>query len=83
MFRLHNDVVLHSNWLLSIQRVLDELGMSHLWLSQNVYSHSSFKNIVKRCLQDQFVQNWRSKIYESSSCLNYRVFKDCFELERY
>ena len=83
MFRLHNDGVLHSNWLLSIQRVLDELGMSHLWLSQNVYSHSSFKNIVKRGLQDQFVQNWRSKIYESSSCLNYRVFKDSFELERY
>jgi len=41
------------------------------------------KNIVKRCLQDQFVQKRRSKIYESSSCLNYRVFKDSFELERY
>jgi len=77
MLRLHYDV-LHSNWLLSIQRILDELGRSHALLSQNVYSHSSLKNIVKMCLQ--FVQNWQIKINEPSSCLNHRVFKASLEL---
>ena len=63
--------------------MLNDLGLSHFWYSQHVQHISSFKHTVKRALQDQYVQNWRSQVHESRSCLNYRIFKDEFQFERY
>jgi len=65
MFRLHNDGVLHSNWLQSIQNVLNELGncLIHGYRIMCILTHV-LTNSVKRCFKDQFVQNWQSKINE-------------------
>ena len=33
--------------------------------------------------KDQFSQNWASELFDSSKCLNYRMFKINFEYENY
>ena len=34
-------------------------------------------------MKDQYVQNWNSFVEKSSSSLNYRIFKDNFEMDPY
>ena len=42
------------------------------------------KNIyVKNRIRDQFVTNWRSDVFESDSCVIYRMFKDEFKESAY
>lgn len=48
--------------------------------THSMYSTFHLLNIL---LREQYVQNWRSQVHESRSCLNYRIFKDEFQFERY
>ena len=42
-----------------------------------------FKDTVCRRINDQFVANWRSKIEDSISCSNYKLYKGQFECQKY
>ena len=42
-----------------------------------------FKNEVQLRTKDQFRQNWASEVFDSSKCLNYRMFKTNFKYENY
>ena len=44
---------------------------------------ANFKNIVKRKLKDQFLQNWTEQVNTSSMGINYRIFKTQFTFENY
>ena len=46
-------------------------------------SVSTFRNIIKLRLKDQFIQKWHESISESRKCINYRIFKNHFKLEKY
>ena len=46
----------------------------------NIYT---FKTRVKSVLHDNFTQSWKSKIFESSKCINHRIYKDTFKFEGY
>ena len=60
---------------------LIEVGMPHLWISQNVSNIklSVFKSHIKQCFQDLFIQHWYSQIDSESIYLNYRIFKSTFQ----
>lgn len=65
---------------------LNELGFSHIWTNQTDLKACSkfwFKNAVKLRVQDQFLANWRAKVFNSSSCNVYRMFKHSLVLEPY
>ena len=49
--------------------------------NQQFGSTTIFKNLIKRKLQDQYLQSWNSKINESAKWLNYRLYKQSFEFE--
>lgn len=73
-----------SDWLSYIKKILDEVGMSHIWITQGQYTSTEWlKCKVKQTLMDQFQQAWRSNIFDSSKCCNYRIFKSKFGLENY
>ena len=55
-----------SKWLLFVQTVLHDVGLSYLLDSQNVINNNDLKFIVKQILQDQFIQKWYSDINNSS-----------------
>jgi hypothetical protein len=72
-----------SSWLNYIESILNEYGLSYVWLNQYFISEEWLKNSVKTCLQDQFQQTWHANIDTGSKTLNYRRFKNKFEFENY
>ena len=70
-------------WHKYVQNSLDDLGMSNLWHNQVVDSVPMFKRYVQTRIKDQYIQCWNSIVDSSSKCINYRIFKHNFELEKY
>ena len=64
---------------------MDDLGLSGIWTNQgNVNKSTSwFKEKVKRCLRDQFIQQWISDVNTKDICYNYRLYKNSFQQEQY
>ena len=46
-------------------------------------SKGQFKNLIRNRIRDQFVTNWRSEVFESDSCVIYRMFKYEFKESAY
>ena len=42
-----------------------------------------FKNMIKTRLNEQYCQLWKSDVFESNKCLNYRIFEHTLSLEIY
>ena len=55
---------LNSKWVTKIKQILDECGMSEVWLSQT--PPRNLAKTVTEILQNQFFQSWRAELYESS-----------------
>jgi hypothetical protein len=73
-----------SEWLLGIKQILDETGLSHIWLSQGQNTTTELLKInVKQILMDQFQQCWTADVFDGSKCDNYRIFKSKFGFENY
>jgi len=64
--------------------MVDTCGLSYIWLNQNVNcKRNIFLNTVAVNFQNQFRQQWKSDIEESSKCLNYKMLKTEHCLEKY
>ena len=72
-------------YLLFVERTLNELGLSNLWLNQGGQNISVewFKEKVKVCLKDQFLQTYYSHVDNDDVYSNYRMFKPSFGLDPY
>ena len=79
---MHQRGLYTSKWISTVEEWMNELGMTNIWLNQNV-NIKWFKNAVKLRLEDQFRQKWFSDVYEHESCFNYRMYKDAFDFEMY
>ena len=81
---LKDDCEMHNyvNWCYFLKDVLGQLGFYHVWISQTVGDCKHFLMSVKQRLSDQFVQNWNSRINESSRALFYRNIS-AFEIQPY
>ncbi len=60
------------NWAALVRNLLSELGFYHVWLAQGVGNVNSFLIAFKQRLHDNFVQNWNSRLQESSRSIFYR-----------
>ena len=75
-----------SSYLRCVKDTLDGLGMSEVWMNQQTGSHLSqtgFQLLVKKKLQDQYIQNWLGEINGNEMFYNYRMFKENFAFEKY
>ena len=72
-----------SPWNEFVKCKLDELGLSYMWVNQNVGDYNQFKSLIKQRMLDQHLQTWKSKVDASSKCTFYRSIKISFELEKY
>ena len=73
-----------SPWLTFIKSILNTTGFSGCWETQSIPgSRDWFLHVMKQRLLDQFIQKWRGELNASSKCLNYRLFKFDFTLEKY
>lgn len=73
----------HSSYINSIKNTLNHCGLNYIWLNQNVHNQTWLKNHILQNLKDQFTQTWLSDIWNSNSCINYRIFKTSFNIEPY
>ena len=73
----------HSEWLVCIEKVLNDCGYSEFWLSQSVPQNMNLSLLVKQRLRDQFKQSWYNNLFNSPKCLNYRIFKCTHNFEKY
>lgn len=81
LLAMHQQDFFHSKWLLSIKNVLHECDKEQIWLAQE--ASNSISKAVKQKLTENFKQTWKNSIFESPKCLNYRIFKQTFEFEKY
>ncbi len=74
---------LPTKWLSFVKSILETCGFGDIWYSHQFPNVFYLGEIVKQRLQDQFIQFWRSEIWNSSKCTTYRCFKTDFEFENY
>ena len=72
---------LNSKWVTKIKQILDECGMSEVWLTQT--PSQNIPKIVSETLRNQFCQKWNSDLNNSSKGRNYGIFKESINLEEY
>ena len=53
------------------------------YLQGEKFNPKWLKKTLELRIKDQFIQSWSASVFESSKCLNYRIFKVNFEIERY
>ena len=70
-------------WLENIKQLLDKNGFGNFWQLSNKINVKWLVLSFKQKLKDQFLQNWNSLVEKASSGMNYRIFKDTFELNKY
>ena len=70
-----------NNWASQIKEMLEQLGLTNLWINQERIT-ISLESIKIRIL-DQFKQNWLSNINQSGRLSTYCMFKTKFEFEPY
>ena len=80
LYASFNNGTYENAYLKHIRSCLIQVGMPHLWLSQNVSNikFSVFKSYIKQCFKDLFLQEWYSQIDSESVYSNYRMFKSTF-----
>ena len=84
MLILHNTNTINCNWVSFIHQTLNNLGISNVWLLQaQGVSFNWLKCKVNRMAKDHFLQEWSTNVYNSSKCLNYRIFKTSHIFENY
>ena len=79
-----NNHVYNNEWIVFVKSVLDDVGYTHIWISQ-------CEGITSVCVQkyfntrltDQYLQSWYLYIDNSSKASNYKLFKHTFAFETY
>ena len=84
IYSLHLNGTYHSPWLLGIKKILCDSGNPNFWFNQENKPHlSALKATISSQLDDQFLQEWYSQVYNNRRCIFYRTFKDTFRFEPY
>ena len=82
LYSNHVASITNSKWLTCIKQTLDNCGYSFIWMQQNI-NINRFSLVIKRSLQDQYIQDWNNVMSNSSKCDLYRVYKDDHSYEHY
>ena len=70
-------------WFNFVENICNETGFTYVWLSQNIVKYGNVFNIILERLKDQYLQLWRDNIYHPGKGIDYRIFKEIINLERY
>ena len=74
------------NWASHIKSILETLGLSNFWTTQDMINQencNSVLSVIKQRILDQYKQSWYSDINNSQRLISYSRFKHNFELEAY
>ena len=80
---LNKDGILSSPWIQRIEEILNECGLSHIWIDQSFPNIRWVKLKVRQSLHDQYIQTWHTNLYNSEKCITYRLIKRELQFEKY
>ena len=80
---LHKNNIYFCKWILFIEKILQDVGLNYIWLSNVVTNINWLCREVQNRLQMQYIQEWNSVVHNSPKCINYRTFKTEFKMEFY
>ena len=83
LYSLNETRRLKNKWLDNIKHLLCSNGYGNVWENQTNFNVEWLNKSFKQRLKDSYLQNWNSLVDKSSSGLNYRLFKQNFELNKY
>lgn len=83
LFRLYTENTYKSQWLTYIKSLLDNSGMSGIWLDQVVNNQLWLKLAYVRNIKDQWITEWNATLRCKSSCSTCALCKENFCLEKY
>jgi len=87
LFQLKNLCGYKTAFLDTVEKILNDLGLSNIWIHQKslimLPSPAAFKATIKQLLNDQYVQGWMAELSGNELYYNYRMFKDTFVFEKY
>jgi hypothetical protein len=63
-------------WIENIKNILNNCGISNVWVNQHIDNKKWLKARVKLTLTYQFKQNWQATVQTSPKALNYRIYKN-------
>jgi hypothetical protein len=69
LFKLYANGNSQTLYVKHILNILDNIGLSCIFRNQTLVNIIGIKTHVKQILIDQFIQNWRSEIGNSSRCI--------------
>lgn len=82
-FIFNNPCTNISPWIAYVKTIIENCGYSGIWNAQIVQNPHWLVKSIKQKLTDLFINEWHSAVETSVSCLNYRIFKTYFTLEKY
>ena len=80
---LHKNNIHSCKWFLFIEKILQDVGLIYIWLSDVLTNINWLCREVQNRLQMQYIQEWKSVVHNSPKCINYRTFKTEFKMEFY
>ena len=73
-----------SKWTSAIESILQNVGLNFIWLNNNdILDINLICREVRLRLECEFVQKWKSDVFNSPKCFNYRIFETDFAFEKY
>ena len=83
-YKLHQNGIYDSPWLLSIKNILCHSGNPSFWFQQENLAPKSFmKSVISQELENQYLQEWNFEVNRNRKCILYRNIKDKPSLEPY
>ncbi len=80
---LDNSELYTSPWIKEIKSIMNNCGLSWVWLSQEVPNPVWLGKAVEQKLKDQWISLWHSNVRMKSVCSNYLTFKCTYGREEY
>ena len=83
LYKYKNNLI-KSDWIKHTESIFNRLGLGYIWLEQGADANGHWlKNVLSQRVNDQAKQEWKSGVYSSSMCINYRLFKEEHHFEKY
>ena len=70
-------------WITAVKYILDNLGLSNMWISQSFFSVKWLSQQISTRQNNQYLQIWRNNLTESLKGKTYKLFKEELNFEIY
>ena len=72
-----------TQWLSRVKCILDNCGLSYIWLNQNCIDKSKCKSIIHKMIEDIAHQKWYIDLSNSFVCITCKLFKKQLHFEKH